>query len=212
MGRLDALIGARDAMHLQRARLSWRQFLGAVAVFVQSVLGAGLLAFPAAYKTAGPVTTVILQLVLLVLVVGGLRMIARTACMCEAETYEQMLRRAVGPLTASCCEAVLILLIFGASVAYLDVVTDQIQSLLVSLGAADALADAGGPEGIIDALRALCSRPGLTAVAALVGLSICMIPNISGLSLPSIMSMTSMVYVAGQKKGFIYRYILNEFC
>ena len=183
-------------MHMRRARLSWRQFLGAVAVFVQSVLGAGLLAFPAAYKSAGPVLTCVLQAVLLVLVVGGLRMIARTACMCEAETYEQMLRRTAGPYAASACELVLILLVFGASVAYLDVVTDQIQSLLDSLGVLDSIESSGGGGALFAALRVVCSRAGLTAIAAVIGLCICMIPNISGLSLPSIMSMTSMIYVA----------------
>ena len=107
-------------------------------MFAQSVIGAGLLAFPSAYRDAGYGYIGIIQSILLLLALGGLRVIARCAILYDAPSYDVMVRRAAGKIWGVMCEVVMLVLLFGACVAYLAVVTDQLQSLFENIVATQA--------------------------------------------------------------------------
>ena len=117
---------------------SFSSLLCSVAVFAQSVIGAGLLAFPSAYRDAGYGYIGIIQSILLVMALGGLRVIARCAILYDAPSYDVMVRRAAGKIWGVLCEVVMLVLLFGACVAYLAVVTDQLQSLFENIMATQA--------------------------------------------------------------------------
>ena len=109
-----------------------------MAVFAQSVIGAGLLAFPSAYRQAGYGYIGIIQSILLLLALAGLRVIARCAVLYDAPSYDVMVRRAAGNVWGLLCEIVMLVLLFGACVAYLTVVTDQLESLFENIMATQA--------------------------------------------------------------------------
>jgi hypothetical protein len=150
--------------------------VGSVFVFVQSIVGAGLLTYPSAYKNSGIGSILLLQGLLMGAIVSGLRYLAFAAHISHADTYQRMMRNIGGARLERACESCVVLVCFGACVAYLDIIIDQVRPLVLALaGESDAAANVGwyGARSII------------AVFAAVATFALCLIRNISGLSFPS---------------------------
>merc|ERR1719210_588108 len=100
--------------------------LMSVCLLVQSIMGGGLLAYPHAYLTGGVINMWVLQSLLLVFIFLSLWVLAWCTERTKANTYQAMVRKSLGRRAEVLCVVVLVLLIFGASVVYLDICVDQI--------------------------------------------------------------------------------------
>jgi len=160
--------------------------IGSVFVFVQSIVGAGLLTYPSAYKNSGIGSILLLQGLLMGAIVSGLRYLAFAAHISHADTYQRMMRNIGGARLERACESCVVLVCFGACVAYLDIIIDQVRPLVLALaGESDAAANVGwyGARSII------------AVFAAVATFALCLIRNISGLSFPSMCGVIGMVFV-----------------
>lgn len=104
--------------------------LGAVFIVVNAALGAGLLAFPFAFYSAGGVAAgVAIEACLIPFIVVGLLIMAYTAELKQAATYEDVVNESCGALARVLAEVCIVTFSFGSSTAYLVVVGDQIQDI-----------------------------------------------------------------------------------
>ena len=146
-------------------------FFGSTCVFVQSIIGGGLLTYPQAYQRSGIGAILVVQMVLMVAIVAGLRYLALAAERTHSDTYQSMMRRLGGPRLEMACEIAIVFLCFGACVAYLDIMVDQAQPFSLALANNDAT-------------RWYTNRDSLAILLAALTFCLCLIRNISGLSIP----------------------------
>eukprot|EP00936_MAST-01D_sp_MAST-1D-sp1_P001035 g1035.t1 len=158
-------------------------FFGSTCVFVQSIIGGGLLTYPQAYQRSGIGAILVVQMVLMVAIVAGLRYLALAAERTHSDTYQSMMRRLGGPRLEMACEVAIVFLCFGACVAYLDIMVDQAQPFSLALANNDAT-------------RWYTNRDSLAILLAALTFCLCLIRNISGLSIPSMLGVLAMFFVA----------------
>lgn len=109
-------------------------FPGAVFIVVNACIGAGLLNFPAAYASAGgPVSGVILQMVMLVFIICSLLVLALCADIKRSSTYQDVVSSMCGPRGRVFCEVCIILYCFGACITFLIVIGDQMEKIVQSM-------------------------------------------------------------------------------
>ena len=160
---------------------------GSVCVFVQSIVGAGLLTYPKAYANSGIGAILLLQALLMTAIVAGLRYLAFAAQVSHADTYQRMMRNIGGVLLERACETCVVLICFGACVAYLDIIVDQVRPLvLVLAGQSDAVGNVAwyGARSVIALFAAVCV------------FGLCWIRNIAGLAGASILGVFGMIFVS----------------
>jgi hypothetical protein len=103
---------------------------GAVFIIINAALGAGLLAFPVAFYSAGGILPALLVMMfLLVWIVVGLLVLAHLAENLQAATFEDVVGRACGPVVKAVVDGCIIVYTFGTCIAFLVVIGDQLQDL-----------------------------------------------------------------------------------
>eukprot|EP00658_Telonema_sp_P-2_P075150 TRINITY_DN64579_c0_g1_i1.p1 TRINITY_DN64579_c0_g1~~TRINITY_DN64579_c0_g1_i1.p1 ORF type:complete len:174 (+),score=48.56 TRINITY_DN64579_c0_g1_i1:262-783(+) len=104
--------------------------LASLMVFVQSIIGGGLLAYPDAYRQAGVIGMGILQVSLLSLVAVSLGVLGWLTDRTKSDTFQGLVRNILGRRAEVFCEVVMLLLLFGACVVYVDICADQVEPAL----------------------------------------------------------------------------------
>jgi amino acid permease len=165
---------------------------GSTCVLVQSIIGGGLLAYPAGYKMGGFGGMLLFQAMLMVFIAGGLRMIAFSAQYTNADTYQLIVRKLLGKRAESICCGSIVLLIFGACVVYTDIVVDQIQ------GVANKISGCIGDisHSAVECSRWYVQRGVLTFFVCGFIFILCLVRSISKLAGVSVVGFISMIYVA----------------
>lgn len=167
-----------------------------VCLLVQSIMGGGLLAYPHAYKTGGVVNMWMLQLPLLVFVFVSLWVLAWCTERTKADTYQAMVKRSLGRRAEVLCVVVLIVLIFGASVVYLDICVDQVSNWVKTI---IAECQEGGRRSQLACMAVsphlLGNRSVLTAVIAGTLSLLCLGRSMASLALPSLFGFGALIFV-----------------
>ncbi|XP_076155909.1 putative sodium-coupled neutral amino acid transporter 8a [Alosa pseudoharengus] len=107
---------------------------GAIFIMLKSALGAGLLNFPWAFDKAGGIhTAVMVEMVCLVFLVSGLVILGYSSSISGQNTYQAVVRGVCGTYIGKLCEVCYIFNLFMISIAFLVIVSDQLQKLCVSI-------------------------------------------------------------------------------
>lgn len=119
--------------------------LGAMFIIINAALGAGLLAFPVAFYSAGGIIPAMLTMLvsmtihvgifdlltftqfLLIWITFGLLVLAHLTETLQASTYEDTIGRACGGLVKLIVDICIIIYTFGTCIAFLVVIGDQLQ-------------------------------------------------------------------------------------
>jgi sodium-coupled neutral amino acid transporter 7/8 len=164
--------------------------IGSAFVMIQSIIGGGLLAFPAAYKTGGIAAMVVQQSILMVFIAAGLRVLAYCAEEANgADSYQLLMKRLLGRRTEAFCNATIILLIFGACVVYLDIIMDQMHSVIHFMSVRAQGAEHTGGQWYLN------RQLQLVLITALV-FCLCLVKQISKLAGASSFGFAAMIYVS----------------
>eukprot|EP00501_MAST-03F_sp_TOSAG23-6_P001077 GSMAST32.ASY1.ANO1.1120.1 assembled CDS len=102
-----------------------------VCVFVQSIVGGGLLTYPCTFANSGIGNVMVIQSIVVLFVAKGLIILAECTERACADTYQALMLKLLGRKAEIFCEVILVVLIFGASVVYLDVCVDQVHPWLL---------------------------------------------------------------------------------
>uniref|UniRef100_A0A8C7VXJ4 Solute carrier family 38 member 8a n=1 Tax=Oncorhynchus mykiss TaxID=8022 RepID=A0A8C7VXJ4_ONCMY len=101
--------------------------MGAVFLMLKPALGAGLLNFPWAFEKAkGIHTAVAVEMVSLVFLISGLVILGYSSISGQ-NTYQGVVKDVCGPAIGQLCEVVFVFNLFMISVAFLVIVTDQLE-------------------------------------------------------------------------------------
>ncbi|KIY99600.1 AAAP family transporter: amino acid [Monoraphidium neglectum] len=163
--------------------------LSSVSTLCNTALGAGVLGLPYAFARAGLVGCLLLSLSVAALEAFTMYVLAKFAERYDAPSYGTLIRRALGRKTGGVLSGVMVLYLWGSSVAYLVVVSDTFTSLSTMLL---------GP-------TAWCShRVALLAAFGLVLLPLCFPRNLSAMEYVSAASVVAFLYccVAVSVRGF----------
>jgi amino acid permease len=163
---------------------------GSTCVLVQSIIGGGLLAYPAGYKMGGFGGMILFQAVLMFFIAGGLRMIAFSAEYTEANTYQLIVRKLLGKRAESVCCGSIVLLIFGACVVYTDIVVDQLQGVTRKIAGCSSSAPTASACSVWYVQRKV-----LTCTVCVIIFTLCLVRSISKLAGVSVIGFVAMIYV-----------------
>jgi len=167
--------------------------LTSMCLLVQSIVGGGLLTFPYAYRNGGVVNMLALQVLLLPFIAIGLWILAWCTERSAASTYQAMVRQSLGRRAELFCELIILVLIFGASVVYLDVLVDQVHPWFQQVS--DLCATEGLPASCFVAALNLNDRKILTLVMTALLSLLCLGRSMASLSIPSLMGFFALLYV-----------------
>lgn len=104
----------------------WRSSL----LVVNAALGAGILNFPQAYaKCGGIATAVTIQMCLLVFITGAFLILAYCADKHGSQNFQDVIRDILGPVAYIFTQIVIVLYMFGSTIAYMILIGDQLQSV-----------------------------------------------------------------------------------
>eukprot|EP00928_Gymnodinium_smaydae_P004691 TRINITY_DN11597_c1_g1_i2.p1 TRINITY_DN11597_c1_g1~~TRINITY_DN11597_c1_g1_i2.p1 ORF type:complete len:482 (-),score=70.79 TRINITY_DN11597_c1_g1_i2:118-1563(-) len=145
--------------------------LASICLLVQSIMGGGLLAYPHTYQTSGIGSMLILQLFFLIFIAIGLWVLAWCTERTGADTYQGVVKVMLGRRAEIICKMMVVTLIFGAAIVYLDVCVDQVQPLL----------------GL--------KRVATTIIVALCQATLVLRRDIGSLSIPSLFGFVALIYV-----------------
>ncbi|KAI8469768.1 MAG: transmembrane amino acid transporter protein-domain-containing protein [Monoraphidium minutum] len=107
--------------------------LSSVSTLCNTALGAGVLGLPFAFARAGVAGCLALFLAVAVLEAFTMYVLAKFAERYDAPTYGTLIRRALGRKTGAVLSGVMVVYLWGSSVAYLVVVADTFTSLSTML-------------------------------------------------------------------------------
>ena len=127
------------------------------------IVGAGVLAMPFCFKTAGWLLGTIILLLTALLTDWSLQLLLLSGNLCGKRSYPNLIEEVLGPVPAFIANILITFLNFGTSIAYLDIIADQLSSWF-----------SDGSRGVA-----------LFGVVAIVITPLCMIKNISSLSFTS---------------------------
>jgi len=156
--------------------------IGSTLNVANCAIGAGVLAFPFAFKCAGLLLGPILVIILSLFMGAALHVLAATAKDCGSRTYQETLKFGLPDKLGHACEWILestvYVYVLGCGVAFLSVVSDQISPII----------DGHGP---------LANRSVLISSLSLtVAFPLCLIRNINAFVLSSIFAIVSILYMS----------------
>jgi amino acid permease len=154
--------------------LGGSSLLKSVLLMVQSVIGGGLLTFPHAFLACGLLNMLIVQLVMMVFFIGGLWVLAWCSERTGAASFQALMRDMIGRRAELASAMALVVLIFGASVVYLDIFVDQVHPWFESMG-----------------------RGQLTIIVAAFFPLLVLGRTMSSLAVPSLFGCAALLYVCG---------------
>nr|XP_006641522.1 PREDICTED: putative sodium-coupled neutral amino acid transporter 7 [Lepisosteus oculatus] len=129
-----------------RERQGGTSAVGAVFIVVNAALGAGLLNFPAAFNTAGGVTSgIVLQMCMLLFIISGLVILAYCSQVSNETTYQEVVRAVCGRVPGVICEVAIAVYTFGTCIAFLIIIGDQLDKLVGAISHESAGAVSSGP-------------------------------------------------------------------
>ncbi|GIM01936.1 hypothetical protein Vretimale_6647 [Volvox reticuliferus] len=108
--------------------------LSSVFVMANSTVGAGVLSLPFAFQETGLVGGLLLCVAVGTVEALTLYVLSKFAERYSAVTYVELVRRALGRKLAALLSAVLVVAMFGACVAYLIILADNLTSLAAAAG------------------------------------------------------------------------------
>jgi len=160
-------------------------------------MGGGLLTYPHAYMAGGIWNMVLLQSVFMPFIAVGLWVLAWCTERTGAETYQSMVKLTLGRRAEVFCVLVIVILVFGASVVYLDVLVDQVLPWLQE-AALLCLHASPGEAGLACTVTALHldDRRVLTVVMAGLLSLLCLGRSMASLSIPSLLGFLALIYVS----------------
>lgn len=104
----------------------WR----AALLVVNSALGAGILNFPQAYAQCGGITTALTaQMSLLVFITGAFLILAYCAENHGSQNFQEIIREVLGPGAYILTQIVIMLYMYGSTVAYMILIGDQLEKV-----------------------------------------------------------------------------------
>eukprot|EP00440_Ansanella_granifera_P065838 gb/GFBE01071405.1/.p1 GENE.gb/GFBE01071405.1/~~gb/GFBE01071405.1/.p1 ORF type:complete len:479 (+),score=59.26 gb/GFBE01071405.1/:1-1437(+) len=200
-GRPDSMLACspradsmRVVLRAEMDALGGTSVLASICLLVQAVVGGGLLMYPHAYMTGGIINIVITQGLMLAFIAPGLWILAVCTERTGATTYQSLMKRLLGRRAEVFCEILIVVLIFGASVTYLDIFVDQIHPWLVQ-----ADQNCGTHQSDVLSLcwlaKLLAARGKLTALVALLLSLLCLGRTMASLSIPSLVGFGALLYV-----------------
>ena len=92
------------------------------------IVGAGVLAMPFCFKTAGWLLGIIIILLTGLLTDWSLQLLLLSGSLCGKRSYPGLIEAVLGPTPAFIANVFITFLNFGTSVAYLDIIADQLSS------------------------------------------------------------------------------------
>ena len=201
--RMQSVLTPSNLRNLPRAELQaissdgQGTILHSICVFVQSIVGGGLLAYPAAMADNGPGNVFVLQTMVLWFVCVGLVIIADCVERTRVDTYQALTHKLLGRRAEIACEVMLIVLIFGASVVYLDICVDQIYPWISSAFSSFTKKHHDHADGFVFAsmISLLADRQATTVMLAVLAYFICLARSIAALSVPALLGFMSLLYV-----------------
>ncbi|CCW65203.1 unnamed protein product [Phytomonas sp. EM1] len=111
---------------------------------VSAILGAGVVAIPAAFKLSGVVMALLHLALVAVATVFAMRLLARVMLRTGARSYAETAARLLGPSAAHLVAVLIILLCFGGSVSYVIAVQTLMRPILTRPGSPTWLASHAG--------------------------------------------------------------------
>jgi len=154
--------------------LGGSSLLTSVLLMMQSMIGGGLLAFPHAFLAGGLLNMLIMQLVTMGFIIGGLWVLAWCSERTGACSFQALMRDMIGRKAELASAVALVVLIFGASVVYLDIFVDQIHPWFEPL-----------------------ERSQLTIIVAVFFPLLVLGRTLSALAVPSLIGCAALFYVCG---------------
>jgi len=157
-------------------------FFGAVANLANAAVGAGVLAFPSAFRETGLAGGVVLTVLFAAIMGWTLHILGLASARAKRDSYQSVIRALLGPWAGVAIAVSMSLYLFGSCVAYLDIVSNQITTIADSAGLGHTV---------------LGNRIFVVAMAALLLLPLCLLPRIEALNYASAVAVVSIVYLEG---------------
>jgi amino acid permease len=147
------------------------------------IAGAGVLAFPSAFRETGIVGGIVLTLLFAAVMGWTLHILGMASNGSRQDSYQGVIRALLGPFAGFLVSVSMSIYLFGSCIAYLDIIADQVSSVAIASGMGDT---------------ALASRPVVMAVVVLTVLvPLCLLPKIEALNYASAVAVLSIVYLEG---------------
>eukprot|EP00401_Gymnodinium_catenatum_P015288 CAMPEP_0117522404 /NCGR_PEP_ID=MMETSP0784-20121206/34189_1 /TAXON_ID=39447 /ORGANISM="" /LENGTH=479 /DNA_ID=CAMNT_0005318473 /DNA_START=9 /DNA_END=1448 /DNA_ORIENTATION=+ len=161
-----------------------------VCLFVQAIIGGGLLTYPHAYMAGGVANIIVLQAILIGFIAGGLWVLAWCTERTSASTYQALMKKLLGRKAEVACAVAIVVLIFGASVVYLDVCVDQVEPWLT-----EAHRNCGQSQLWCSITHISANRAVITVALATLLSLLCLRRTMTSLSIPSLLGFCALLYV-----------------
>lgn len=107
--------------------------LAAFLITINVTIGAGLLAMPFAIQAAGLVTSIIIQLIFLVLIIITCIMSTELTVKTNVDSYHKVIQAHCHPYVYQSTQVALLLMVFGAVVAFIVIIGDQSDRVFASV-------------------------------------------------------------------------------
>lgn len=107
--------------------------LAALLITVNVTVGAGLLAMPYAMQSSGLITSIVIQLVFLLLVIITCIMCTELTVKTGTNSYHRVVQAHCHPLVFQFTQLAILLIVFGTTVAYIVIIGDQSDRVFASV-------------------------------------------------------------------------------
>lgn len=180
----QALLHPGEAGHsggLKKApKISAVQFGGAVANVANAAIGAGVLAFPFAFKSAGWIEGMVMSALFGVIMGSTLHVLGIATRETGKDAYQAVTQELLGKGFATAAQISMTFFCFGACCGYLDVIVDQVTPVLHQW---------------VNPGSSILDRGWILLMFAPIVVSLCFVPRIEVLSFTSALAVLSIVYL-----------------
>lgn len=105
----------------------------ALFLAINVTIGAGLLAMPNSFQTAGLITSLIAQFLILIFVIGTCIITTQLVAITGAKSYHQLVEIYCNRAMYRICNTSILLVSFGASIAFIVIVGDQFDRVFATI-------------------------------------------------------------------------------